>query len=225
MRLARTARSILRPLATVLLGGFLSVIASPLLAQTADESVQSLQRQWAQIQYRTPEKQRAEKFAALTKEAEAATARYPQNAGVWAWSGIIRASHAGAIRGLSALSIVKAARADLEHAVAIDGSALDGAAYTSLGSLYYHVPGWPIGFGDDKKAKTYLLKGLEYGADDVDANYFYADYLFQQKDYAQALNYAERAEKIPADPARPVASEGRLGEIKTLQTKIRQKLH
>lgn len=221
MRFATATSNFLRPLVFVLLSAF----AAPLLAESADESVQSLQRQWAQVQYRTPEKERADKFAALTQRAQAATARYPQSAAVWAWSGIIRASHAGAIRGLSALSIVKAAKSDLEQAIAIDGSVLDGAAYTSLGSLYYHVPGWPIGFGDDKKARTFLLKGLEYGANDVDANYFYADYLFQQKDYTQALTYAERAEKIPADAQRPVASEGRLGEIKSLQTKIRQKMH
>ena len=225
MRILPVTGRFSRSLTVVLLGGFLSVLASPLMAQSADDSVQALQRQWAQIQYRTPENQRAEKFSALTRQAQAATARHPQSAALWTWSGIIRASHAGAIRGLSALSIVKAARADLEHAVAIDGGVLDGAAYTSLGSLYYHVPGWPIGFGDDKKAESYLLKGLEYGADDVDANYFYADYLFQQKDYTQALNYAERAAKIPADPQRPLASEGRQGEIKSLQSKIRQKLH
>ena len=122
------------------------------------------------------------------------------------------------------LPIVKAAKADLEKAIEIDGSVLDGAAYTSLGSLYYQVPGWPIGFGDDKKAETFLLKGLEYGAEDMDANYFYADYLFQQKDYAKALTYADRAEHGPADLERPVASEGRLGQIKQLQVKIQQKL-
>ncbi|WP_295802194.1 tetratricopeptide repeat protein [uncultured Microbulbifer sp.] len=221
MRILRATKPILRPLVFVLL----SALASPLLAETADDSVQALQRQWAQIQYRTPEKERADKLGALTRQAQAATERFPQSAAVWTWSGIIRASHAGAIRGLSALSIVKAARSDLERAIEIDGSALDGAAYTSLGSLYYHVPGWPIGFGDDKKARTYLLKGLEYGAQDVDANYFYADYLFQQKDYTQALDYAGRAEKIPADPQRPLASEGRLGEIKNLQAKIQKKLH
>ena len=42
------------------------------------------------------------------------------------------------------------------HALAIDPKALAGSAYTSLGSLYYQVPGWPIGFGDDKKAREML---------------------------------------------------------------------
>ena len=201
------------------------VLAVPSFAQTAEQQVRTLQRQWAEIQYRTPEKQRADKFAALVEKASALSARYADNPAVWTWSGIIRASHAGAKGGLGALPIVKAAKADLERAIALDGGVLDGAAYTSLGSLYYQVPGWPIGFGDDKKAQALLLKGLEYGASDMDANYFYADYLFQQKDYAQALTYADRAEHGPADPDRPLATEGRRGQIKQLQLKIRQKLH
>ncbi|WP_220446225.1 hypothetical protein ACONUD_18745 [Microbulbifer harenosus] len=217
MHLSACLRSVL-----FLLAGALAV---PALAQTAGQEVHELQRHWAEIQYRTPEKQRADKLAALAEQASVLTARYPDNAAVWTWSGIIRASHAGAKGGIGALPIVKAAKADLEKAIEIDGSVLDGAAYTSLGSLYYQVPGWPIGFGDDKKAETFLLKGLEYGAEDMDANYFYADYLFQQKDYAKARTYADRAEHGPADLERPVASEGRLGQIKQLQVKIQQKLH
>jgi len=202
-----------------------AALFSPLLwADAAGDTVTALQKSWAQIKYRMPEKQQADKFDALAQKARAATAQYPKDAGVWIWSGIIRASYAGAKGGLGALSAVKEAKSDLEQAIAIDGSAQDGAAYTSLGSLYYQVPGWPIGFGDDKKAAQYLHKGLEYGANDVDANYFYADYLFDQKDYAQALTYVQRAEAAPADPERPLASEGRLGEIKSLKAKIQQKL-
>ncbi|WP_226876511.1 tetratricopeptide repeat protein [Microbulbifer hainanensis] len=202
-----------------------AMLFSPLLwADAAGDAVTALQKSWAQIKYRSPEKQQADQFAALAEKARAATAQYPDSAPVWVWSGIVRASYAGAKGGLGALSAVKEAKTDLEHAIAIDGSVLGGAAYTSLGSLYYQVPGWPIGFGDDKKAAEYLRKGLEYGADDVDANYFYADYLFQQKDYAQALTYLQRAEAAPADPQRPLASEGRLGEIKRLEMKVQEKM-
>ena len=201
------------------------MLFSPLLwADAADNSVTALQKSWAQIKYRMPEKQQAAAFDKLASEAESATKQYPNSAAVWVWSGIIRASYAGAKGGLGALSAVKAAKADLEHAIAIDASVLDGAAYTSLGSLYYQVPGWPIGFGDDKKADEYLRKGLQFGAEDVDANYFYADYLYHQKHYAQAMEYLKRAEAAPADPQRPLASEGRLGEIKSLQAQIQKQL-
>ncbi|WP_323847426.1 hypothetical protein [Microbulbifer magnicolonia] len=201
------------------------LLFSPLLwADAADDTVTALQKSWAQIKYRMPENQQAAAFDKLVYEAQSATAQHPDSAAVWVWSGIIRASYAGAKGGLGALSAVKAAKADLEHAIAIDGRVQDGAAYTSLGSLYYQVPGWPIGFGDDKKAAEYLRKGLQLGAEDIDANYFYADYLYHQKNYAQAMEYLKRAEAAPADPQRPLASEGRLGEIKSLQEKIRKQL-
>lgn len=201
-----------------------SMLWADVVGEGASNTIANLQKSWAQIKYRTPAKQQAGQFAVLAEQARVATGQYADDAGVWVWSGIIRASYAGAKGGLGALSAVKEAKKDLERAIAIDGSVLDGAAYTSLGSLYYQVPGWPIGFGDDKKADEYLRKGLQFGATDVDANYFYADYLFQQKEFAQALMYLKRAESAPADPLRPLASEGRLGEIKSLRAKVEEQM-
>jgi len=37
---------------------------------------------------------------------------------------------------------------------------LNGSVYNSLGSLYAKVPGWPLGFGDKKKAQAYFEKAL-----------------------------------------------------------------
>jgi len=193
-------------------------------ADNVGDAVAELQASWAQIQYHTPEEQQASAFEKLVAEAREATAKYPDSASVWVWSGIIGASYAGAKGGLGALAAAKEAKTDLERAITIDGSVLDGAAYTSLGSLYYQVPGWPIGFGSDEKAEEYLRKGLKFGADDVDANYFYADYLFDQKDYGRALEYVERAEAAPRDPDRPVASEGRLVEVEDLNDRIKAKM-
>lgn len=199
-------------------------VSTALWADPADDAVVQLQRAWAQIKYETPEAQQAAGFEKLVQQAQAATADYPQSAPLWAWSGIIRASYAGAKGGLGALSVVKAARADLEHAIAIDPGALEGAALTSLGSLYYQVPGWPLSFGDSKKAEEYLRKGLRFGAQDVDANYFYADFLYQQERYAQALEYLQKALAAPADPDRPVADAGRRAEIKALMAKVQERL-
>ncbi|QTG98208.1 tetratricopeptide repeat protein, partial [Vibrio furnissii] len=60
-----------------------------------------------------------------------------------------------------ALSLVKEAKVLLEQVIETAPETLDGSAYTSLGSLYYQVPGWPIGFGDDDKAEAMLQKALE----------------------------------------------------------------
>lgn len=80
-----------------------------------------------------------------------------------------------------------------ENSIEIDPLALEGSAFTSLGSLYYQVPGWPIGFGDDKKAHEMLRKGLEYSPQGIEPNYFYGDFLMDQGDYNAALVVFENA--------------------------------
>jgi tetratricopeptide (TPR) repeat protein len=59
----------------------------------------------------------------------------------------------------------------------------------------------------------------------VDANYFYADFLYQQERYAQALEYLQKALAAPADPDRPVADAGRREEIRALMAKVKENLH
>ena len=74
-------------------------------------------------------------------------------------------------RGLGAFNYAKASKKDLEKALSIDPDALSGSAYTSLGTLYFNVPGWPIGFGDDEKAEQ-LLKSPDGKPIGIDSNYF-----------------------------------------------------
>jgi tetratricopeptide (TPR) repeat protein len=209
---------------TVVVAALIIAVSPALRAGPAEDVLGELQHAWALAKYQTPEKQQQAAFNQLTQQAQAATAKFSGNAAVWVWSGIIRASYAGAKGGLGALPLVKAAKADLEHAIAIDGSVLHGAAYTSLGSLYYQVPGWPLGFGDAKKADEYLIKGLQFGLADMDANYFYADFLYRQNNYAPAMNYLEKALAAPADPERPLADQGRREEIRALMVKVREKI-
>jgi predicted Zn-dependent peptidase len=98
--------------------------------------------------------------------------------------------------------------------------ALSGSAYTSLGSLYYQVPGWPLGFGDDAKARELLDTALALNPDGIDPNYFLGDYLYRQRDYDGARKALEHALKAPARPDRPLADEGRRAEIKDLLAKL-----
>jgi Tfp pilus assembly protein PilF len=118
------------------------------------------------------------------------------------------------------LSLAKDAKAALEHALQLDAKALSGSAYTSLGSLYYQVPGWPIGFGDNDKARELLDKALALNPYGIDPNYFLGDYLYRQRDYDGARKALERALKAPARPDRPLADEGRRAEIKALLAKL-----
>ncbi len=64
--------------------------------------------------------------------------------------------------------------------------ALQGSAYTSLGALYYQVPGWPIAFGNDKKARQLLDKAILVNPGGLDSNYFYGDFLVHEKQYERA---------------------------------------
>ena len=98
--------------------------------------------------------------------------------------------------------------------------ALDGSAYTSLGSLYYQVPGWPIGFGDDKKARELIATALTLNPDGIDPNYFLGDFLYRQRDYDGARKALERALKAPPRPDRPLGDEGRRREIQELMVKL-----
>ena len=186
-----------------------------------DEDVRSLQGEWEQIKYRRPAAEQEKAFESLTKTADAVRARYAGRAEPQIWYGIIAASYAGARGGLGALSIVKEAKKALEQALALDAKALDGSAYTSLGSLYYQVPGWPIGFGDDDKARELLQKALALNPDGIEPNYFFGDFLYRKGDYEAARQVLERALKARPRHERPLADEGRRKEIQALLSAMR----
>jgi tetratricopeptide (TPR) repeat protein len=187
------------------------------------EEVSNLQQKWEQIRYKTPAAAQEAQYEQLVNEAQKTVSANPGNADVLIWYGIIESTYAGAKGGLGALSHVKNAKKALEQALAITPDALSGSAYTSLGSLYYQVPGWPIGFGDDKKALELLKKGLAINPDGIDPNYFYGDYLFRKGDYAEAERALNKALQAAPRPGRKVADEGRRGEIEQLLAKIAAK--
>ncbi|MDR7090484.1 MULTISPECIES: tetratricopeptide repeat protein [Cellvibrio] len=206
---------------------FIALAALSCLALTgyAEEAadIQKLQTRWAEIKYQTPEAEQEKAFASLVVEAEqlrAANTRAPY----LIWEAIIRSTYAGAKGGLGALDQVKQAKKLLEQAIKMDPAAMNGSAYTSLGSLYYQVPGWPVGFGDHKKAKELLLKGLSYNPDGIDSNYFYGDYLLEQKDYKKAIAAFEKALKAAPRPGRESADAGRKGEIAAAMAKAKKHL-
>ena len=203
----------------------LMALSSLALTGYADEAadIQKLQTRWAEIKYQTPEADQEKAFVTLVAEAEQLRAANT-SAPYLIWEAIIRSTYAGAKGGLGALDEVKQAKKLLEQAIKLDPAAMNGSAYTSLGSLYYQVPGWPVGFGDDKKAKELLLKGLSYNPEGIDSNYFYGDYLLEQKDYQQAVIVFEKALKAAPRPGRESADAGRKGEIEAAMAKAKKHL-
>ena len=131
---------------------------------------------------------------------------------------------AGAKGGLGALGLAKDSRARLEAALKIDESALNGSAHTSIGTLYHKVPGFPVGFGSDKKAKEHLQRGLNINPDGIDPNFFYGEFLFDEGEYQQALNHLQKALNAPPRPGRELADEGRRQEVRELIAKTKEAL-
>lgn len=212
--------------AKLLLALTLAVIASPGFVSAADTTavVADLQRSWAVANYELKGDQQVQAFDALVEQAGSAVAANPGAADVLIWDGIIKSTFAGVKGGLGALSLAKAARDSLETAIELDDKALDGSAYTSLGTLYYKVPGWPVGFGNDKKAVQLLQKALEINPDGIDSNFFYADYLLQKKKYEEAEKYLLRAQQAAPRHDRAVADAGRRQEIHAALNVAREKL-
>lgn len=194
------------------------------LSDNGQAQLQQLQTRWAEINYETPQKQREAAFAKLVTQADAALASEPRAPELLIWRGIILSTQAGAKGGLGALGLVKQAKASLEQALAIDPKALAGSAYTSLGSLYYQVPGWPIGFGDDEQAEKMLKQALAINPDGLDPNYFYGDFLQRQKRYEQARATLEKALAAMDRPGRELADQGRRAEATALLQQVTGKL-
>jgi len=188
----------------------------------SDSAIRPIQNAWAEIKYQIPEKQQAARYHALAEQAGQLAAAQPDNAEVLIWQGIVLSSEAGAKGGLGALSIAKAAKQQLEAALELDGSALNGSAYTSLGTLLYKVPGWPIGFGDKKRAEQLLRKALTIDPSGIDPNYFYAEYLSERERHAEALRHLDTALKAPARPGRELADAGRRKEVQNLIAKVKK---
>ena len=193
-------------------------MASP---DTLMEQISYLQKDWARIKYQIAEKDSQLKaIRKLEEQAAQVTAHYQDRPEPKIWEGIILSTYAGIDGGLGALGKVKKAKKLFEASIKLNPQALDGSAQTSLGSLYYQVPGWPISFGNDDKAEEHLKQALEIDPTGIDSNFFYADFLIENDRYEEARTYLQRALQAPERAARPLADSGRKQEVKAALAKI-----
>lgn len=203
----------------------LGIAAAASAAPSLETELAALQNEWAVINYQTSNGQQEEAFQGLAKKAESLTTRYPDRTEPRVWEAIVLGSYAKVKGGLGALKLVKQAKGLLEEAERIDPFVLDGSIYTTLGSLYYKVPGWPLGFGDDDKARHYLEMALNLNPNGIDPNFFYGDFLIKKGDYAQAIPVLKRALAAPDRPNRALADSGRRQEIRAALAEAEAHLH
>lgn len=200
--------------------------AGPAVAAPADFDAElaAIQQDWAVANYKTSGSDQKRAFEALAQRAAAFSKANPGRAEPLVWEGIVLSTYAGAKGGLGALGLAKQSRARLEAAMKIDPKALDGSAYTSLGTLYFKVPGFPLGFGNHDEARRLLREALAINPEGIDPNYFYGELLFEEGEFAEALRYLEKALAASPRPQRQLADEGRRREIAALMARAKAKL-
>lgn len=210
-----------KPLAALLL----ALLSTTALADDGklEPSVADIAHRWARINYQAPAKEHEKAFKELAEQADKLVVAEPGKPQPMVWEAIVLASYAKANGGLGALSAAKQARDLLLAAEKIDPQTLHGSVYTSLGSLYAKVPGWPIGFGDKNRARQYLETALKMNPKGIDAHYFYADYLADKGDYAAAVEHLQQALAAPPRPGREDADAGRHKDVQALLDEIRSK--
>ena len=183
-----------------------------------------IQQQWGVINYQS-ESGQAQMYQALIKESDALSKAYPNQAEPIIWHAINLASYAGAVGGIKsltkALPAAKKAKKLLLESIEIDPTALNYSAYNTLGTLYSQVPGWPIAFGNDKKAREYLELAYEKSQHGLGPSFFYGKFLLDQKETDKGIKTLEEALKSPPLEGRPIADKGRRDEIRALLSKIK----
>ena len=187
-----------------------------------DAQVMRINKEWARIKYQVPDKgQQYRQLDKLAAQAAQVVAQYPGKAEPLLWQGIVTSEEAAQASVLKQLGLATAARDILLKAYKIDPLAEKGGVAMSLGVLYYKVPGWPIGFGNAKKAKAYLNQGLAVDPLSLDTNWFLGDYWVSQGDKAKARAFFDKALAAPVDSSRPIWDAGRRAEVRAAMAKLK----
>jgi tetratricopeptide (TPR) repeat protein len=188
---------------------------------SADADVQQLRTKWAHIKYQVKDpNEQLKDIDTLAKQAAEVVKRYPDKVEPLLWQGIITSEEAAMAGVFDQLHYVTEARGIFEKAEALTPGKVNPAVEMSLGVIYYRVPGFPIAFGDDGKARQYLETALSMDPNGLDANYFYGDFLIEQGEYQKAKVVLTHAMAAPADPNRPVWDAGRRADVQALIAKI-----
>lgn len=218
-----SSRALLRALLAAAAAAFCAPAALAVDDPVAGQ-VKQIQIKWETIKFTVPEgDKQTEQMNALGTEADALATKYPDRVEALIWDGVITSERASMVNPISALSLATRARDTLEKASKMNPAALDAGAPTSLGVLYYRVPGFPVAFGDKTKARHLLEQATAAAPNGLDAWYFYGDFLLTQGEYAKAREAFNHALAIPAHADRPLWDENRRLVIREKLDQIKAK--
>lgn len=148
----------------------------------------------------------------------------PELAEAWIASARIGAVYA-LRQGMGGLALAKDVKAELETAIALDPSAQQGMAQGYLGQVYAVVPGWPLGFGDDKKGGRLMKETLDAHPDNALINLLYAQRLIAEKQYSDAQRYLDKGrDLVAADLSHPKFQQLQQRNIAGFQKTLSEKL-
>ncbi len=179
-----------------------------------EPALQQIEDRWAMIRYEL--KGKREKLVAgkaLIEDAATLVKDYPNRAEPLVWQALALLADAETRNDYTGLGLAKDAKRMLEQAEAIDPNAMAGLIPSTLGMLYYETPGWPLAFGDDKKAEALLKRALEINPGGQETNYYYGDYLVMNGKGREAVPYLERARLVAVREGHERADRGRKRDI------------
>jgi len=127
---------------------------------------------------------------------------YPDRSEPLTWKGIALSARARE-RGmsLSSLGDISQAKALLEKSIAMGPEASDGAATNALAMLYAKAPGWPLSFGNRRKAEELFEKALKISSN-LDTNYRYGEFLIESGRQPDGLKHLKQALAFSGRPGR-----------------------
>jgi tetratricopeptide (TPR) repeat protein len=185
----------------------LMLVSSLCCADSLSDSLNRIESEWATIYYGLPKQKQQAAYPVLLDKLQQIVKTYPNDAGVIYWQALIKVASADHQSPLTALQTVNEVRGLLTKAIAINPQVMNGAAYIVLGTLYDKVPAWPIGFGNDKTAKTMLETALKINPNGIANNYFYGKFLVSHDDVKAAEHYFKLALAAPIRPEQPYADQ------------------
>jgi len=178
---------------------FLLLTSNIIHANAIIPQIGKIESQWATIYYAKNTSEHKQEYSTLLRNITNLLKQHPESVELMIWQAITISTHAAFESPFTALNSINKAKNILELAINKKPNALDGAAFVTLGTLYYMTPGWPISFGDQNKAGKLLRTALKINPHDIDSNYFYADYLLSINKIDQASRHFTLALKPPTD--------------------------